>query len=337
MVGGTINEAIGLAFGNVTLLASLAAVSTLLLGYIRCELLERRLSTDFSLRKLESLELARALLLYRKASVRLQEIRLERARLGGSEWRGRRRRRIEFREKYASELQDLADFTKDLRSTIVRIGRRPLQRYRSWAQIMSLQVAFRRSIDAYFLTTTMLSAFFFMSQGARPDRSLKDVIDTFTQWKPFNGAPAASWLLIGTAIAVLPIAYVQHRLKLRKRHAGQIRSLEDLASGDADRICHLQADTAPDEEPATRLAAVDERSCFEVLGVSPSASIEDVKRAYKLLVRKTHPDRVQDMAPAIKQIAESETKKLNVAYTEALLQLQESTFGASSLEASEAT
>jgi hypothetical protein len=39
------------------------------------------------------------------------------------------------------------------------------------------------------------------------------------------------------------------------------------------------------------------------------------------LVKQTHPDRVQDMSQIIKMIAETETKKLNSAYAEALVQL----------------
>jgi hypothetical protein len=38
----------------------------------------------------------------------------------------------------------------------------------------------------------------------------------------------------------------------------------------------------------------------------------------KLLVKQNHPDRVHSMAPAFKQLAEAETKKLNVAYAQAL-------------------
>jgi hypothetical protein len=332
MLGGAINDALGLAFGNVTLLALLAAVSILLFGYIRYELLERSIATDFSLRKLESLELARALLLYRKASDRLRQIWLEKARSSGSEWRGRRRRRIEFREKYASELQDLDNFIRDLRSTIVAISCRPLHRYRSWAQVISLQVAFRRSVDAYFLVAAMLSALFFLSQGATRARGLKDAIDSFTQWRPFDGALSASWLLIGTSVGVLPIVYVRNRLKLRKMHAQQIRTLEVLASADTDRICHSQADEATDQPSTATLEPDDRRSCFEVLGVSSSATLEDVRQAYRALIKQTHPDRVQDMSPIIKQIAEAETKKLNIAYTEALFRLDECTFAASSLE-----
>ena len=63
---------------------------------------------------------------------------------------------------------------------------------------------------------------------------------------------------------------------------------------------------------------VEVSNWFDVLGVAPSATIDDIRQAYKLLVKQNHPDRVHSMAPAFKQLAEAETKKLNIAYAEAL-------------------
>jgi DnaJ-class molecular chaperone len=59
-------------------------------------------------------------------------------------------------------------------------------------------------------------------------------------------------------------------------------------------------------------------SWFDVLGLSSSATIDDVKRAYKVLMKQNHPDRVFDMSPAFRKLAEAETKKINVAYAQAL-------------------
>src|SRR5205085_2453305 len=51
--------------------------------------------------------------------------------------------------------------------------------------------------------------------------------------------------------------------------------------------------------------------------VAPSATVDEVKQAYKLLVKQNHPDRVASMAPVFQELAEAETKKLNIAYAEA--------------------
>ena len=43
-----------------------------------------------------------------------------------------------------------------------------------------------------------------------------------------------------------------------------------------------------------------------------------LKQAYKELVKQNHPDRVHSMAPAFRELAEAETKKLNIAYADAI-------------------
>jgi DnaJ-domain-containing protein 1 len=51
----------------------------------------------------------------------------------------------------------------------------------------------------------------------------------------------------------------------------------------------------------------------------PTATIEEVKQAYKALVKRSHPDLVHDMTPAFVTLADAEMKRLNAAYEEALL------------------
>ena len=58
--------------------------------------------------------------------------------------------------------------------------------------------------------------------------------------------------------------------------------------------------------------AETKRDYYEVLGVSPSASDEELKKAYRELVKKYHPDNYNDNPLA--DLAEAKMKEINEAY-----------------------
>ena len=57
---------------------------------------------------------------------------------------------------------------------------------------------------------------------------------------------------------------------------------------------------------------------WRVLGVAQDASTEEIKRAYRDLIVRSHPDKVTHLSPQLRKVAEREAKKLNAAYEEAL-------------------
>jgi DnaJ-domain-containing protein 1 len=146
--------------------------------------------------------------------------------------------------------------------------------------------------------------------------------------------------LIGACFlsVAVPLFYFYRRLQLRMEHARQFCTLKSFALTDPDRLIHREATgptasdaTAPEavaseqpvESPPTAPSALPEESpCFSVLGVSSSATVEEIKQAYKTQVWQNHPDRVHDMSQAFRELAEAQTKKLNAAYQQALMSLQ---------------
>ncbi len=57
-------------------------------------------------------------------------------------------------------------------------------------------------------------------------------------------------------------------------------------------------------------------SPYEVLGVDSGASQEEISSAYRKLVQQYHPDRVADLGPELREVAEHRMKEINAAYQE---------------------
>jgi DnaJ-domain-containing protein 1 len=60
-----------------------------------------------------------------------------------------------------------------------------------------------------------------------------------------------------------------------------------------------------------------ENEWWSVLEVSPYASAEEIRRSYLRKIKQSHPDRVAWLAPEFLSLAETRSKILNAAYTEA--------------------
>jgi hypothetical protein len=60
-----------------------------------------------------------------------------------------------------------------------------------------------------------------------------------------------------------------------------------------------------------------QRSWWDILGVSPTASIEDINQRYRQLVMQYHPDRVAGLGPELIEVAERQTRLINAALAEA--------------------
>jgi curved DNA-binding protein CbpA len=76
---------------------------------------------------------------------------------------------------------------------------------------------------------------------------------------------------------------------------------------------------------------MDIRHCYETLELTPDASVEDVKQAYRDLVNIWHPDRVSNN-PRLKQKAEEKLKQINTAYEGLLSHLNGQSRGTKAVE-----
>jgi hypothetical protein len=291
--------------------------------FVRYRISASRISINFQLRSLESVELDRSMLLYKKVCERRAEIHRLGEELQGSLLARYRQRKI-VRQKYAEELEDIEAYGKHLRSTIVRLRKKPLRRIRSWLHVCSAQLAFGRSLTAYVV---IFGVGLIELYGLQQLLLLDEMDTSFALFSNlehlYRPMLYANWIATGFMLAALPAVYLYRRAEINREYRIHLRLCKRFAGADPDRLIEeLCTERASDEplQPSDQIP--QETTCFDVLGLAPTATIDEVKEAYRERVKQNHPDRVQGMSSAFAALADVETKKLNAAYRDALLALQ---------------
>jgi hypothetical protein len=305
------------ALVNAVLLALWAALPGLVLGYIRQVLAARKIRPEFALRKSESAELDRAVALYDQVCGRLETIE-QHSETSTRFWHALFDRSGDVPD--AEERDDLQAHAQHLRGTIARLKRRPLQRLHGWVHAAAAQSALAGAIAAYGAALALaVAASQAPGQAAWADE-LNAGARSALVWYPLDARLFyANAVAAGFAIAAAALFYLLRRARLRRDYALEICAFEDLAYSDPLRPAEPedQAAFAPSQRPEANENSAN-GAWFAVLGLSPAATIQDVRDAYKTLIKQNHPDRVHDMAPVFRALAEAETKKINAAYRQAL-------------------
>ncbi len=76
---------------------------------------------------------------------------------------------------------------------------------------------------------------------------------------------------------------------------------------------HLKLSEA-DVDAIMAIFIKDTNSYYKILEIDPSGSDQDVKKAYRLMATRFHPDKVQHLGPEFQKMAEEKFKAINEAY-----------------------
>lgn len=76
--------------------------------------------------------------------------------------------------------------------------------------------------------------------------------------------------------------------------------------------------SAPEPRSAGGEVPPQTRAWHEVLNVSPSASPEEIRAAYRSLMSQYHPDKVAGLGEGLRELAERKAKEINRAYEHAM-------------------
>jgi hypothetical protein len=314
------NEHLSVALFNAALLALGAVPPILLIGYVRKLLVARGLRPEFLLHKSETAELARAVRMYQDVHRRLEELKHRDKRANSQLWRVLLRQHSDVSQDQAAEIEDLEVHAAHLRAMIHRLRSRPLLRLRLWVRVKSSQFAMGHALLIHITSfAVLLIAAYHIPGQAVLAQQLQSSAHSFLVWYPLDDRIVlTNAAAVGFATVAMPIFYWLSRMRLRRKYNLEFCIFTDLANADPGQP--RVEDSEFGQSAQTEVGNIGpDQDWSTILGLSRSATIDEVKGAYRALIKRNHPDRVQDMSPAFRKLAESETKKINTAYREALV------------------
>jgi DnaJ-domain-containing protein 1 len=107
------------------------------------------------------------------------------------------------------------------------------------------------------------------------------------------------------------------RADAASQFAAALRTALKEERGEEARRDSREVPPRPKTEPDSPLTA------FRRLGLEPGASFDEVSAAYRRLAAQNHPDKVAQMAPEFRELAERKMRELNAAYDQIRLWYQQ--------------
>lgn len=193
-----------------------------------------------------------------------------------------------------------------------------------WVKIRSIGLAWQAAVIGLLIAVVVLHVY-----GATQTPDVLKPLQNMLLWNPAPGLPLGP--AVGGALAAYAIggiAFQVYRKRLPELLDQQVAerwyllfskwssytSVDDFFLPDPTAA---NAENADDEEGAPSSSSAEREPWHQVLGVPQSATPDEIKAAYRERMKGYHSDRVAGLGQKLRDLAEEESKRINIAYDEA--------------------
>jgi len=94
--------------------------------------------------------------------------------------------------------------------------------------------------------------------------------------------------------------------------------MKDEWKAGEDEARHSETPLDDDTAPPKKQTPAPKPQWWDILQISSTASEDEIKQAYRRLIKESHPDKAGHLSPEAQAAIEHEAKRLNDAYERAL-------------------
>jgi hypothetical protein len=195
------------------------------------------------------------------------------------------------------------------------------KRLETWKRLASLRFAFRLTTVVYALFIFVAYTFNLSATGSATRNSFSNfMVQHLVLGDPNRGLYGTTLFSALACAGIFSLSYKVRRLWLE--------GVEQFSSAESpDKDGYYDFDVVDTLSQWNEHRTGDKElskgdsyagSWYEILGVSPQASADEINAAWRVKMRRNHPDRVADLDSEFRMLAEERSKRLNHAREEGL-------------------
>jgi DnaJ domain len=219
------------------------------------------------------------------------------------------------------KVEKFVDLEEQLQARVVQLRQAVHERHDTWKRLASLRFAFRLTTAVYALFIFLTYILNLSANSSSTMSSLSNfIVQHLVLGDPYQGLYGRTLFSALACAVIFLLGYKVRRLWLE--------GVDQFSSAESpDKDGHYEFDVVDtlsqwnehrtgDKELSKGESYVG--SWYETLGVSPQASVDEINAAWRLKMRRNHPDRVAELDPEFRMLAEERSKRLNKAREEGL-------------------